>query len=51
MITWCNLPKINDCKKCQGTGVIQSFPIDGMTIYSWQKSDKKPCEWCEGKEK
>lgn len=31
------------CSSCKDTGVIEYIPMDGMTIYSWQKYEKKPC--------
>lgn len=39
----------NDCKECEGTGVLQWFDIDGCTIYSWQKPKTAPCK-CTRKE-
>lgn len=50
MLVYDKLPVINNCKTCQGTGVIQSFPLDGGPYYSWMKSNKKTCDVCNGKE-
>lgn len=46
MMTFKEYPKQdgNTCTKCNGTGVIQWFDCDGMTIYSWQKPKTKKCD-------
>lgn len=44
-----NLRKINDCKKCEGTGTYQWFDLDGGPYYSWMKPKKETCQECKGK--
>lgn len=34
----------NTCRECAGTGIIQWFDCDGMTIYHWQKPKTKQCD-------
>ena len=47
-LTFKELPKINDCRKCNGTGVIRWYNLDGGPYYSWMKPEQKPCDQCKG---
>lgn len=51
MMLFNKYPKINDCKKCEGTGILQWFDIDGGTIYNWMKPNTKTCDLCGGEKK
>ncbi len=31
------------CTMCDGSGWIEYYEIDGMTIYSWQKPKRRKC--------
>lgn len=50
MQSWYTFPKQegNDCTKCQGTGKLQWFDVDGTTIYHWMKPNTKDCECQKG---
>lgn len=46
-LTFKELLKINDCLKCQGTGVIRWYKLDGGPYYSWMMPESKPCTECK----
>lgn len=48
-LTFKELPKINSCKECQGSGIIQYYNLDGGPYYSWMKPETKECKLCRGK--
>lgn len=47
-LTFKELPKINDCNNCQGTGVYRWYNLDGGPYYSWQKPEQETCRKCKG---
>lgn len=47
-LTFKQLPKINDCFNCQGTGVYRWYPLDGGPYYSWMKPEQEICKDCKG---
>lgn len=47
-LTFKDIPKINDCKQCQGTGLIRWYNLDGGPYYSWMKPKQKTCDLCLG---
>jgi DnaJ-class molecular chaperone len=49
-LTFEKLPKINNCHKCRGEGVIRWYPLDSGPYFSWMKPQQKVCPECKGKE-
>jgi DnaJ-class molecular chaperone len=47
-LTFVKLPRINNCKTCDGTGVIHWYNLDGGPYYSWMKPKSKNCTECKG---
>lgn len=39
-----------ECLKCKDTGIIEYWPLDGMSHYRWVKPSRKPCT-CKAIEK
>lgn len=50
-LTFKELPKINDCNNCQGTGIYRWYNLDGGPYYSWQKPEQETCRKCKGASK
>lgn len=47
-LTFSPIPKVNDCRKCDGTGVYRWYDLDGGPYYSWMKPKQQPCDECKG---